>query len=176
MPSAFKVVASASSLSRLIRSILLSARIASRPEVLQACDDCPRVGIDRFPRRIHQQHDKVGVGGALPRGGDHGALKPLLRGEDSGRIDEDDLAVALGRDAQYPRTGGLDTRRDDRHLLADDVVQQGRFAGIRRADQRHEPATRMFGHIHRFWSRLLCGSGFFFGNLIVVRSGSLVTH
>ena len=39
MPSAFKVVASTNSLSRLIRSILLSARMASRPDSFRRADD-----------------------------------------------------------------------------------------------------------------------------------------
>ena len=110
----------------------------------QPFDDAPRIRVVR-PRRIDQQHDPVGVGGAGPGGCDHGAVEAAARLENAGRIDEDQLRRASERDAEQSRARRLHFWRDDRQLMADELVQQGRFAGIRRPDQRDIAAARRFG-------------------------------
>ena len=62
--------------------------------------------------------------------------------ENAGRIDEDDLRRAFQRNAAHQRARRLHLARDDRHLGADKLVEQRRFAGVGRADQRDEAATR----------------------------------
>ena len=57
---------------------------------LQLVDDAPRIRLVRA-RRIDQQHDPVGVGGAGPGGRDHRAVEPAARLENAGRIDKDQL-------------------------------------------------------------------------------------
>ena len=51
-------------------------------------------------------------------------------------------ACAFHRDAAQQRARGLHLGRDDRDLAADQRVDQRRFAGIGRADQRDEAAAR----------------------------------
>ena len=61
-----------------------------------------------------------------------------LRLEDAGRVDE---MICAAPSMAMPRTSdarGLHLARDDRHLGADERIQQGRLAGIGRADQRDE--------------------------------------
>ena len=70
--------------------------------------------------------------------------------KDARRVDEDELRVALDRDAADQRARGLHLVRDDRDLGADQRVDQRRLAGIGRADQRDEAAAR---------SRLPCRAG-----------------
>ena len=54
-------------------------------------------------------------------------------------------SLSLGqRDPQQPGAGGLRLGRDDRHLLADQRVDQRRFARIGRADHRHDAAGVRF--------------------------------
>ena len=66
-----------------------------------------------------------------------------LRRKDAGRVDEDELRLAFERDAADERARGLHLARDDGDLGADQRVEQRRFAGIGRADQRDEAAARV---------------------------------
>ena len=61
--------------------------------------------------------------------------------EDARRVDQQDLRVALDRDAHQPRARGLRLGADDRDLLADQRIDQGRLAGVGRADHGDEPGT-----------------------------------
>ena len=140
-PARNNVSAMPSSVSRRTRSTLFSASTARRPLCLQLVDDAPRVRLVRA-RRVDQQHDPVGVGGAGPGGRDHRAVEAAARLENAGRIDEDQLRRAGERDAEQPRARRLHLRRDDRQLAADELVQQRRFAGVRRPDQRDIAAAR----------------------------------
>ena len=105
-----------------------------------SCADAA-LGID------HQRHH-VGVVGALPGGGDHGALEPALGdAEDARRVDQHDLRrgrpsrqVGHG-DADHPHARGLHLARDDGDLGADQGVDQRRLAGIGRADDGDEPGA-----------------------------------
>src|SRR5690606_32891290 len=52
--------------------------------------------------------------------------------------DKDDLRIVVSRNAAHKRSRGLHLVRDDRHLCADELVDERRLARIRSADQRHE--------------------------------------
>src|SRR5690606_1450837 len=61
--------------------------------------------------------------------------------EDAGRIGKDDLCFTLKRDAEEARARGLRLGAGDRHLLPDELVDQRRLTGIRRADHGDYSAT-----------------------------------
>ena len=76
-----------------------------------------RAGIIADPARgIDQQHGLVGVLGSGPGRRDHRPVEPPPRREDAGRVDKDDLRLALDRDAEQPGARGLHLGRDDREL------------------------------------------------------------
>ena len=93
--------------------------------------------------RIDEQRDDVGVGRARERARHHGAVEPALGREDAGRVDEDDLRRAFDGDAAHERARRLRLARDDRHLGADELIEQRRLAGVGRADERGEAAARL---------------------------------
>src|SRR5690606_24733788 len=93
--------------------------------------------------RIDHQNDRIGAVRAFPGRLDHRPVEPALGFEDAGRIDEDDLRLAMQRDAEQPGAGGLRLGAGDRHLLADELVDQRRLARIGRANHRDETATRL---------------------------------
>ena len=95
--------------------------------------------------RIEQHADEVGVMGAAPGGGDHGAVEPSFGREDAGRIDQNDLGIVLDHDAADQGARRLHLARDDGDLGADQCVDQRRLADIGRADQRDEAATGFGG-------------------------------
>ena len=84
---------------------------------------------------VDQHGDDVGVVGAGPGVRDHGAVEPALGRKDARRVDEDELRLARDRDAAQQRARGLHLVGDDRHLGADQRVDQRRFADIGRADR-----------------------------------------
>ena len=106
--------------------------------------------IDAAPG-VDEQADDVGVGRPAPGGGDHGAVEPALRREDAGGVDQHDLRRALHGDAAHQGAGGLHLVGDDRHLGADQRVDQRRLAGVRRADQGDEAAARRGGRGFRHY-------------------------
>src|SRR3546814_10847551 len=65
----------------------------------------------------------------------HGALEPPLCREDARRVDEDDLRVAMDRNAADPSSRGLHLVRDDRDLGAHEMIHQSRLAGVRRSEE-----------------------------------------
>ena len=83
--------------------------------------------------RIDQQQDGVGCLGAFPGRADHRAVEPALGREDTGRIDQDHLRIAVQRDAHHPRPRGLRLGRGDRDLLANELVDQRALARVGRA-------------------------------------------
>src|SRR6185436_411654 len=93
---------------------------------------------------VDHQGDQVCVLGAAPGGGDHRPVEPPFRLEDSGRVGEQYLGLAEEGDAHQPGAGGLRLGGDDRDLLPDQGVDQGRFAGIGGAD--HGDAAEAAGH------------------------------
>ena len=64
-----------------------------------------------------------------------------LRREDAGRVDEDDLGACRDGDAADERARRLHLVGDDRHLGADEAVEQRRLAGVGRADEGDEAAA-----------------------------------
>ena len=124
------------------RSILLRIEDLRLPHLGELRRGCASASSSMPSRASISSADHVGVVRAAPGGRHHGAVEPPLRREDAGRVDEDDLRVALDRDAAHERARRLHLVRDDRDLGADQRVDQRRLAGIRRADQRDEAAAR----------------------------------
>ena len=87
---------------------------------------------------VDEEQDEVGIPGTGPGGGDHRPVEPAPRLEDAGRIDQQDLRLALDRDPHQPRAGGLRLVADDGYLLADQRIDQSRLAGVGRADDGGE--------------------------------------
>ena len=108
--------------------------------LLETGDDARLVGSEPA-LGIDQEDDKVGILGAAPGGRNHGALEATTGTEDPRRVDEHELAPIECRDAGEAGARGLHLGRHDRHLLPDEAVEQGRLAGIRRADERDEAAA-----------------------------------
>ncbi len=110
---------------------------------LQRRDDGGGVGC-RFRRsgefggRIDDKNDCVGAFKTVPRGGDHRPVKPPARAENAGRIDEDQLRLAIDENAADARARRLHLLGDDRHLGADESIDERRFTRVRRADDRDE--------------------------------------
>ena len=105
---------------------------------------------------VDQHRDDVGVVRAAPGRRDHGAVEPPPRRENARRVDEDELRAALHRDAAHQRARRLHLGRDDRDLAADQRIDQRRFAGIGRADQRDEAAARGFAASAQPSKRSVC--------------------
>src|SRR3546814_3907759 len=66
--------------------------------------------------------------------------EPAGRREYTRRIDQDHLRLALQRDPQHPRTGGLRLGTGDGDLLPDELVDQCGLARVGRADHRNDAA------------------------------------
>ena len=92
--------------------------------------------------RIEQQADEIGVMRAAPGRRHHRPVEPPLRREDAGRVDQDDLRLSSMTMPRISARVVCTLLRDDRHLGADQRVDQRRLADVRRADQRHEAAAR----------------------------------
>ena len=92
----------------------------------------------RSPPRVHQQQDGVGVVRAAPGGVDHRALEAMTRGEDAGRVDEDELHLVDHTNAAQPAARGLHLGRDDGDLGAHQTVDQRRLADIGRPQHGDE--------------------------------------
>src|SRR5208282_5277279 len=90
--------------------------------------------------RVDQQRDRVGVAGAAPGGSHHGAVEPAFWRENARRVDEDDLVRPFQRNAAHQGARRLHLSRDDRNLGPDELIEQSRFPGVGRADQRDEAA------------------------------------
>jgi len=121
------------------------ARIAHVPEAIeQRLDLGGHAALD-----VDDQRHDVGIAGAGPGSLDHGAIEPALRREDARGVDEHDLRLALGDDAADLGAGGLRLVGDDRHLGADQGVEQRRLAGVGRADQGDEAAAGVGGGLWR---------------------------
>src|SRR6185437_10532011 len=75
-------------------------------------------------------------------------LEAALGCEDAGRVDEDELRLVLDDDAEDARARRLHLGRDDRHLGADELVDERRLAGIGGADQGLIAAARRLGRAH----------------------------
>ena len=123
-------------------------------------------GEDDVRRILGQKLEDFEVGGLPAEGldheddridlaerGAHGAVHAAdelvadLRLEPRG-VHEDDLGVGFGHDAEHAVARRLRLLRGDRDLLADQVVDQGRLADVRTADDGHIAAAEALGHLH----------------------------
>ena len=120
---------------------------AGRTLLLEPLDDRLGLGPDAALGIDHQRY-KVGVGGTLPGGGDHGALEPALGdAENARRVDQHELRARAVRqighgNADHPHARGLHLGRDDADLRADQGVDQGRLAGVGCADDGGKARAR----------------------------------
>ena len=122
--------------SRRTRSILLSARIAGRVAALQPLDDAPRVRVDA-PRAASTSSTVTSASAAPAQAAATIARSSRRRGAKMpGVSTKTSCVVAVGGDAEQAAARRLHLRRDDGELLADEPIEQRRFAGVGRADQR----------------------------------------
>src|SRR6185437_3508001 len=110
----------------------------------QAVEDGARV--IKPARGIDEDDDEIGILDAGPGRRDHGAVETAARRENARRVDEDELGGAAQRDPQHAAARRLNLGRDDRQFRADKPVEQGRLAGIGRADQRDIAAAARIAH------------------------------
>ncbi len=87
------------------------------------------------------------------------------------RVEEDDLGRGGRAHSPDLRARGLRAVGDDRHLPADDLVEQGRLADVRSPDQRHEAGSELASRcripVSRSFAAIGRGRGF-----LVHRRGS----
>ena len=76
--------------------------------VLVIDDGAHRIG--QPGARIHDQQRPVGILRATPGGGHHGAVQPPARGEDAGRVHQDDLRALVHDDRADAEPRGLRLR------------------------------------------------------------------
>ena len=121
-------------------SILLSTRIF----VAALCGSRPAdgldFGVDAFVG-IDEQGGHFGVAGAAPGRSHHGPVEPAFRREDSRRVDKDDLGRAFEGNAAHRAARRLNLAGNDRDLRSDELVDERRFAGVRRADEGDKTAA-----------------------------------
>ena len=77
----------------------------------------------------------------------HHLLEQVLRSDDARRIENDDLIIVPGQNAQDPVTRCLRFPSDDGDLLPDERVEQGGFADIRLADDGHISAAESYNFV-----------------------------
>ena len=93
------------------------------------------------PRRlggVDDRDDDVGLAQRVQRRVHHPHVEPVQRPMNARRVDEDDLPVGPGADADDAVPGRLRLVRDDRQLVADEPVEQRRLAGVGPADEGDE--------------------------------------
>ena len=71
----------------------------------------------------------------------HCPIDPAVGREDAGSIDQHDLRFVMKGNAHQASARGLCLGADDRDLLADERVHQGRLAGVGRAQHRNQAAA-----------------------------------
>ena len=71
----------------------------------------------------------------------HRDVERLRAGVEARRVQQQDLRVVAGDDAEQLRARRLRLRCDDRDLLAEQPVQQRRLAGVRKPEQRDDAAA-----------------------------------
>ena len=71
-----------------------------------------------------------------------------------GRVEEDHLPARIVPHAEDPVARRLRLVRDDGELLADEAVEQRRFAGVGPADERDEAGTSSTARSRRLRARL----------------------
>ncbi len=125
----------------------------ARRDVAEPAEDRVGLLVDAALGVDQQRHD-VGVMRPAPGRRHHGAVEPAARRENARRVDEDELRTALHGDAAHQRARRLHLRADDRHLAADQRVDQRRLADIGRPDQGDESAAGGRVALFSGWGRL----------------------
>ena len=74
----------------------------------------------------------------------HAAIQFIARLMHTGRINQDDLALGPGHDAENLEASCLRLVRDGRDLFADQQVEQRRLARVRAADEGDVPGAMRF--------------------------------
>jgi hypothetical protein len=97
------------------------------------------VTFPRLLRRVDDQREHIDFPHRLQRDVDHSHVEPVRRLVNARRVHEHDLPVRVVLDAHDACAGGLRLVRHDGELLTDNAVEQSRLAGVRPAEQRHEP-------------------------------------
>ena len=69
--------------------------------------------------------------------GHHSAIQFVTGLVHAGRVDQDNLSMSAGDDAENFETSRLRLVGDRGDLLADQSIQQSRFAGVGAADESH---------------------------------------
>ena len=137
---------SASSVGFFTRSILLSARRSgclrpSRPETIRSTLDFIPSDASMTSRIRSASCAPVQAAATIARSRRRRGAK--MPGVSTSRI----CVWPVDRDAHQPGAGGLRLRADDRHFLADQGIDQGRLAGVGRADHGDETgAGWLYGH------------------------------
>ena len=90
--------------------------------------------------RIDQKTDEIGFLERFHRVPNHLSVHTVLGLMDSGSIVEDQLPSRLTENPDYPVTGGLRLVSGDTQLLANESIQQRRFANIRAPGDRDSAA------------------------------------
>jgi hypothetical protein len=89
-------------------------------------------------RSVDYNPDDIDFAQRFDCGIHHAHVHPVQRAMDAGRIDEDGLPFGIVLDPHDAVARRLGFIGDDCELLADDAVQEGRFAGVRPSDERDE--------------------------------------
>eukprot|EP00998_Keelungia_sp_KM082_P009144 NODE_5314_length_708_cov_1.277108_g5291_i0.p1 GENE.NODE_5314_length_708_cov_1.277108_g5291_i0~~NODE_5314_length_708_cov_1.277108_g5291_i0.p1 ORF type:complete len:161 (+),score=7.11 NODE_5314_length_708_cov_1.277108_g5291_i0:117-599(+) len=93
-------------------------------------------------RGIYDQDDPVRILCPAPGGINHCLFQPAGRFENARRIDKDNLTVPFEGNCSNARARRLHLRCDNGDFRAYQLIEQGRFAGIRRADKGDITAPR----------------------------------
>jgi hypothetical protein len=120
----------------------LSAELRDRLPILDRHAIGRARGLGGLSGGVDQMHHDVGVLGPAPGGAHHRPVEPAARLEDTWRIHQNDLAFSLDHHAAHREAGCLHLAGDDRDLGADEAVDQGRLAGVGRADHGGESGAR----------------------------------
>ena len=102
-----------------------------------------------LPCLHYEQHHvdacQAGHGGFV----EHAVERAALTGMQTRGIHQRDLQARLGEHADNPMTRGLRLGRDDTDLLADQRIDQRRFADVGAADQGDHATARGGSVVHR---------------------------
>src|SRR5581483_11837657 len=106
----------------------------------QSEDALQRIAIFRreLAPRLDHEGDHFALGEASMSRIEHPAIEQMLRLMETGRVDNDQLGIGIGADADDAATGGLRLGADDRDLMTDETVEQGGLADVGPAGEGQE--------------------------------------
>ena len=90
------------------------------------------------PVGFHQEKDQIDFRAGGKRLIDHVFVQAAAGPVDAGGIEEEDLSAGKRMNPEDAVAGRLRLRRGDRNLLAENTIEQCRFADIRSADDGYE--------------------------------------